>query len=142
MSTFHFDEGALQIPEHWTDRSVNILINSAEGTPSFNLVITREPLVGRDFAEVMAAQLKDVSKQLAEYQLLGTRETLVAGLPAIEARSVFATRTGRMYHHVTAVAYYDRALMLTATTNFKDAEGCDLAVAGLLESLTLREREE
>lgn len=142
MSTFQFDEGAFEIPEHWSDRSVNILVNTAEGTPSFNVVVSREPLAGRDFATAMAEQLKEASKRLPSYVLLGKRDVTVASVPAMEIRSVFTVAAGKMYQHVVALAYYDKALIVTATTHFKDAEGCALAVARLLETLMLRRREE
>jgi hypothetical protein len=142
MSTFHFDEGLVDIPAHWTDRSVNILMSSAGTKADFSLVVSREPLAGREFAAVIAEQLKEVSKRLPGHRLLGRRETTVSGVAAIEARSLFTLESGQMYQRMVAVPYYDKALLFTATTLFKDAESCDVAVERILESLMLRRREE
>ena len=142
MRTFHFDEGVFDIPAHWSDRSVNILMSSKGETSDFSLVTSREELGGRDFAAVIAAQMKELSKQMPGFRLLGQRETTVGGLPAIESRISFTTNGGQMYQRHAAVGYYGKALFFTATTLFKDTEGCDAALDEVLATLKLRRRDE
>ena len=142
MRTFHFDEGVFDIPAHWSDRTVNILTSSKGATADFSLVTSREDLNGEEFAVVVAAQMKTLSKQMPGFRLLGTRETTVAGLPAVESRISFNTSGGQMYQRHAAVGYYDKALFFTATTLFKAAEGCDAALDNVLASLKLRLRDE
>ena len=142
MRTFHFDEGVFDIPAHWSDRSVNILMSSKGTTADFSLVTSREDLDGRDFATVVAAQMKELSKQMPGFRLLGQRETTVGGLPAIESRISFNTNGGQMYQRHAAVGYYGKALFFTATTLFKDTEGCDAALDEVLATVKLRRRDE
>jgi hypothetical protein len=142
MRTFHFDEGVFDIPAHWSDRTVNILTSSKGATADFSLVTSREELGGREFTAVLAAQMKELSKQMPGFRLLGQRETTVGGLGAIESRISFNTTGGQMYQRHAAVAYYGKALFFTATTLFKDAEGCDAALDDVLASLKLRLRDE
>lgn len=142
MRTFHFDEGVFDIPAHWSDRSVNILTSSQGATADFSLVTSREELAGQDFTAVVAIQMKELSKQMPGFRLLGQRETTVGDLPAIESRITFNTSGGQMYQRHAAVGYYEKVLFFTATTLFKDAEGCDAALDGLLATLKLRRRDE
>lgn len=141
MSTFHFDEGIFEVPSHWSDRTVNILVSQGAGAPSFNLVVSRDDLGDRAFEDVVASQMKELSKRMPGYALLGQREATIGGLPGLEARIVFETKGAQMYQRMAAVHYYDRALIFTATSLFKEAESCDAALARILGSLMLRQRE-
>ena len=142
MRTFQFDEGVFDIPTSWSDRSVNILMSSTGETADFSLVTSREDLAGRDLGVVLATQMKELSKQMPGFKLLGQRETTVGGVAAIESRISFNTSGGPMYQRHAAIAYYGKALFFTATMLFRDAERCDAAFDGVLASLKLRRLDE
>jgi hypothetical protein len=141
MATFHFDEGIIEVPSHWSDRTVNILIGKGSGAPDFNLVMSRDDLGDRAFEDVVAEQMKELSKRMPGFSLLGRREASIGGVPGIEARIVFETNGAQMYQRMAALHYYDKALVFTATSLFKEAESCDAALARILASLMLRQRE-
>jgi hypothetical protein len=142
MSVFHMDEGVLDIPAHWSDRTINVLMSSKGDSSDFSLVVSRDDLEGREFRTYLAGQLKALSKQLPSFRLLGDEESTVGGLPALEARMTWSSDRGTMYQHQAYVPYYDKVLIFTATTHLRLAADCDATLAHVLSTAQLRRREE
>lgn len=141
MRTYHTDELLFDIPDEWTDRSMNIFVSAPGERVPFNIVITRDKLTAEDqLAPFVLAKLKEIAKQVPKLSILGQRERKIGPLTGLEARVQWAVQGGKMYQHQVYVAYYDEVLTFTATSVVKLGPQCDAYLEQLLSTIKFRKQ--
>lgn len=141
MADYFFDEGAMDLPGTWTDRTVHVLEAPASTGGKHGLMVTREALApGADFTSVVEDRLAQLPRALRGYKLIGRRESVVGGLPAVEIKLSWKSPEGMMFHHLAYVGLYSSVLTFTASCRAALEDDCEAVMAGVLASVRFRER--
>jgi len=78
MSLYHINEGTFDLPDEWSDRSMNIFTPDESENPEWNIVISRDKLKeGENLADYISEQLEEMPKALPRFQLLSEEEVQV-----------------------------------------------------------------
>ncbi len=71
MSIYHINEGTFDLPDNWTDRSMNIFTPDESENPEWNIVISRDKLnEGENLEDYLSAQLEEMPKALPRFRLI------------------------------------------------------------------------
>jgi hypothetical protein len=145
MTDYCFDEGRLELPgAGWVDRTVHVLACPAESGhqgDQLGFVITREPCaVDADLGALVDRQIKEQSRELRGFALLGQRDAEVGGAPAREVKFHWRHEAGMMFHYQAFVRVGATLMVLTASMFAKHAETCEARMSSVLASLRFRER--
>ncbi|MBO0859040.1 MAG: DUF1795 domain-containing protein [Chloracidobacterium sp.] len=117
MRIYGINEGYFEIPEEWSDRSVNVFSASGDLPGDFSLVITRESLEdNQNFESYVDEQLNALSKTLSRFKLTGKYAASVDRAPALNAEFTWETEGKRMVQRQVYVKCNRQALVFTATT--------------------------
>lgn len=139
MRTYHTDEIVFDVPDDWIDRSMNIFVSSAGDQAPFNVVITRDKLGDLELRAFVIQKLKDFSKHIPRFNMLGQRQRAVGPLQGLEARLQWPVQGGgTMYQHQIYVAYYGEILIFTASSMLKLAAQCDTYLEQILSNIKFR----
>jgi len=138
VRTYHTDELLFDLPDEWTDRTMNIFVSAPGDRVPFNIVITRDKLEGEELGPFVIARLKQVAKELHKLSILGQRERKIGPLPGREARMQWPIKGGMMYQHQVYVAYYGEVLTFTASSLLKLATQCDAYLEQVLSNIKFR----
>lgn len=125
MARKGYEEISVEVPETWHDRTVLAFAAAPEpnkvSQPS--LVITREALpAGMALRTYAAKQLATNARGLPDYELEESREVIVAGQPAIEARFVWNADRGAVFQRQTVVLVNEAAFTIMQTCARGDAQ--------------------
>jgi hypothetical protein len=144
VADYFFDEGALDLPEvdgPWADRTVHVLEAPAPGGGRYSFLISRETLPdGAELGAVVEARIAEMPRALRGHRLLGRREAVIGGLPAVELKFTWKHPDGMMFHHMAYVAVYRTLLTFTASCQASLADPCSAWMAQALAGVRLRER--
>src|SRR2546427_12524668 len=117
MRTYSIDEGYFEIPEEWSDRSVNVFAVSDEAPGDFSFIITRDGLEDhQNFESYVEEQLVALSKTLSQFKLFRKHSTSVDRLPALSAEFAWDAEGKTMTQRQTYVKCGRGVLVFTATT--------------------------
>jgi hypothetical protein len=97
-----------EAPKDWTDRTIVAFSAPLDATKNKetapNIVMTREPMRDEDTLRTHAdRQLLELGRQLKDFDLLESRETELAGLPAIFLRYTWVSHLGELEQSLTMV---------------------------------------
>jgi hypothetical protein len=146
VALYNIDEAVLELPGGgggggWSDSTVNILGTPAPDGSNFGVVVTRQKLQeGQSFAAYVEKHLAEHSQTLRGFELLGQRENVIGGLPAIEAKLTWLNDRTAFFHHIAFMSYYGTVLIVTGSSLAKNAEGCELLMGEILSTIRFRER--
>ena len=117
MRTYRIDGASFNIPDEWSDKSVNLFAPSGELPGDFSFVITRGDLGGdQNLASYVEEQLEGLSKTLPEFRLIRKYEATVDKAPAFKAEFTWESENKTMAQQQTYVMSERDVLVLTATT--------------------------
>ncbi len=117
MRTYRIDGASFNIPDEWSDKSVNIFSPSGELPGDFSFVITRGSLGdGQNLASYVEQELEGLSKNLLEFRLIRKHETTVDNSLAFNTEFTWKAENKTMVQQQTYVISERDALVLTATT--------------------------
>jgi hypothetical protein len=145
MSTVEHKGIVFEIPDGWTDRTVLAFTapkgDDDEYVPS--LVMTREALEETESLRThFDKTLLDMSKQLQQFDLLESRETTIAGMPALYVRFAWVSHMGELQQEMTMVEAPSvpgetkrNAVLVTATVQRQDVPRVQQTFAQIVGSL-------
>lgn len=99
----HFNEGAIDLPEGWTDKSVNVWAFEAAGG-AVAAIRTREDAT-MPFDAYCAHVSRLLTKNLAGFKLIEERRLQLQGLPAHRVECTWR-REGELVHQVQILVHY------------------------------------
>ena len=71
MSLYHINEGTFDLPDDWSDRSMNIFTPDESENPEWNIVISRDKLKeGETLEDYVSTQLEEMPKALPRFRLV------------------------------------------------------------------------
>jgi hypothetical protein len=140
VRTYHTDELLFEIPDEWTDRTMNLFVSARGDRVPFNIVITRDQFTGGELAPFVWERFRDITKKLPSCKILGQRSRKVGPLSALESRIQWPIQGGTMYQRQVYVAYYDVVLTFTASCLLKLGPQCDAYLEQVLASIKFRKQ--
>lgn len=140
MSTYRMNDAEIDIPEHWSDQTVNIFSASPEPPAPLSLVITRDRLSpGQDLPEFAEARLSQLETQLDSLKIIEKRQIEVGGHFALEAELRWMSKQGAVHQRQVYVEHGERVLVLTATSPGVISAAHAAEFEQVLSSLKLRD---
>lgn len=135
MPTYRLDEGELEIPSGWTDKTVNVFTVGNSLPLALSFVISREPLdPHKDLAVYADEKLDDFSHQLKEFKIIEKRQIELAGAMALDAEFTWRGQAGLMYQRQTYVGTGNILLVFTATARRELSEEHRATIDAVLTS--------
>lgn len=140
MRTYHTDELLFDIPDEWTDRTMNLFVSARGDRVPFNIVITRDKFANENLEPFVVERLQEITKKLPKCKVLGQRPRKVGPLSAMESKIQWPIQGGTMYQRQVYVAYYDQVLTFTGSCILKLGPQCDAYLEQVLSSLKFRKQ--
>lgn len=139
MLPYHINEAELDLPDEWSDKSVNIFSSGASAKAPLTLVISRDEMKeGQELADFADEKLAELSPQLSQFKLIDKRQVEVAGDVALDAEFTWRSNQGLMHQRQTYVCLGRRVLVFTATAPRELREQHRREVDAVLASLKFR----
>lgn len=138
---YNFDEGAIELPGEWTDRSIHLFDRPVDGG-AIAMVITREVMAEGATLEGAADDLlKGMAPRLRRFELVERGPDATIGVPAVRVRYRFfhpdmgaATSVQAMLRH------QDRMLTIAMTAPARHEDEMLRSFDGIVRSLRLRKK--
>ena len=142
MALYNINEAVFELPgPSWDDQTINILGTPAPDGSNFGVVVARFKLQeGQSLAVFVDKHLEEHSQTLRGYELLGRRDSVIAGLPAVEVKLKWLNEGNAIFHRVAFIGYYELVVVLTGSSLVKNAGDCELLMDAILPTLRFRER--
>lgn len=138
MAIFKFNEGEIDLPSTWADKTVNVFTVGSSLPLALSVVISREPIDSKkDLATYADEKLDDISHQLKEFKIIEKRQIEVAGNTALDADFTWRGQAGLMYQRQTYVRAGKTLLVFTVTARRELQEEYRAQVDAVLSSLRL-----
>lgn len=136
---YHFAEGALELPEGFTDRSVNVFESKRDGG-SVVITMTREPMPqGLSLETVATRFLEEMSTRLRRFELHHRASTEIGFMPAVEVHYQFFHPEGALVSQEQAfIQHGDRMLNVAMTSAAKMLPGTSHEFKALLKTIKFR----
>lgn len=138
---YHFAEGALELPDGFTDRTVNLFESKREGG-TVVVSITRDAMpVGLTLEAVANRFLDEMSTRLRRFELQRRASSEIGFLPAVEVHYTFFHPDGGLVSQLQAfIQHGDRLILVAMTGPAKLLPGTTKEFKALLESIKFRMR--
>lgn len=121
---YRMNEGSIDLPREWQDRTINVVSSGGGAAPGLSLTITRDDVpYGMSFDEYVADQLGQAGKSLKDFSVVGQRGLSVNGAEAVEVDCTWVSRQGPIHQIITTVRNGRRALVLTASVGGRMTDG-------------------
>lgn len=142
MRSYTIDEASFNIPDEWSDKSVNVFSPSGDLPGDFSLVITRDSLPDeQSLGSYVDGQLEELSSTLPQFRLIRRYESTVDNLPAYNAEFTWRAEGNPeaklMMQRQTYVTSARAVLILTATTIEKFSREYQLIMDNLISSFRI-----
>jgi hypothetical protein len=135
MRIYRIDEASFNIPDEWSDKSVNVFSPSGDLPGDLSFVITRGSLgSGQNLASYVEEQLKELSTTLPQFRLIRKYESTVNTLPAYKTEFTWKAEEKSMIQQQTYVMSDPVVLVLTATTIEKFSREYQLVIDNVISS--------
>lgn len=116
MSLYHINEGTFELPDDWTDRSMNIFTPDESENPEWNIVISRDKLKeGETLEEYVSGQLEEMPKALPRFRLVSEKETEINNIPGKEVISTWIGDAGTVRQKQIIFIKNSKSLVFTFT---------------------------
>ena len=112
---YRFNEGVIDLPNDWQDRSINVIGSNVTG-PGITMTITRDDIPwGMGFGEYVDDQARQAAQALKNFNIVERRELSVNGRAAIEVECRWVANQGPIHQIITTVQNGQKALVMTAS---------------------------
>lgn len=116
MSLYHINEGTFELPDDWSDRSMNIFTPDESENPEWNIVVSRDKLdEDENLNAYLEKQLAEMPKALPRFRLQSDEETTVDGFPARKIISTWIGDAGTVRQKQIALVKDGKSLVFTFT---------------------------
>ena len=138
VSIYRINEGELDIPSEWADKSVNVFAVGNSLPLALSFLITWEEIDSRkELATYVDQNLDDLAHQLKGLTILERRQVEFAGATALEAEFTWRGDGGLMYQRQTYIRTGSRVLVFTASSRRELREEHREQIDAVLSSLRL-----
>lgn len=138
---YRINEGTIDLPAEWTDRSINVVSSNPSSTGA-SLTITRDDIPwGMSFAEYVDDQAGQAGKALKNFEVIERREFELAGAPAHEIESRWTAKQGPIHQLITTVQSGRKVLILTASLGGGMSESQKTEMRRIVATLRLEKAE-
>ncbi len=138
---YRINEGTIDLPRDWTDRSINVVASNPTGAGA-SLTITRDDMPwGMNFHDYVDDQAKQAAKALKNFEILGRREFEIGGNPATEIESRWVAKQGPVHQLITSVQSGRKVLILTASLGGEMSDGQKAEMRRIVATLRLERTE-
>ncbi len=116
MSLYHINEGTFELPDDWTDRSMNIFTPDESENPEWNIVISRDKLKeGETLKDYVSGQLEEMPKALPRFRLVSEKEVEINNFPGKEVISTWIGDAGTVRQKQIIFVKNSKSLVFTFT---------------------------
>ena len=114
MSSYHINEGTIELPDAWTDRTMNVFTPDESENPEWNIVVSRDKLdEGETLDAYLDKQLKEMPKVLSRFQVKSNEEIEVNGYSARKVVSMWVGEKGTLWQKQFVFATDGKSLVFT-----------------------------
>ncbi|WP_338638385.1 DcrB-related protein [Burkholderia pyrrocinia] len=136
---YQMQEGTLELPREWQDKTMNVFVSSATGTEGVSFVVTREPLPwGMKFDEYAAKEIDKLARTVPEYTLINVAEQSVSDRAAHSHEFKWTNNGAAIHQQMTMVEYGPTVLVLTFTSPGIISDSQREQMTRVIQSLQLR----
>ncbi len=116
MSLYHINEGVLDLPDNWSDRTMNIFTPDESENPEWNIVVSRDKLgAGETLSDYLDKQLAEMPNALPRFRLQSDEEKTIDGTPAREVVSTWIGDGGTVRQKQVVMVKDGKSLVFTFT---------------------------
>lgn len=134
---YRMNEGTIDLPDSWQDRTINVISSSLTG-PGATLTITRDDMPwGMGFVEYVEDQSKQAAQALKNFEVLGRRDMVVDSCAAVEIECRWVAAQGRVHQLITTVQDAQKVLVLTASVGGEMSENQKAEMRRVVSTLRL-----
>ncbi|HZO15176.1 MAG TPA: DcrB-related protein [Polyangiaceae bacterium] len=140
MTPYHIDEGLLEVPGRWEDRSVQVFVEPQPetGHPT-SIVVTREPL-NVPLARYGEETLRTLSQTLPRFSLLEKKRCTLPPLSGLTLAFQWTREGVRVEQRQVIVDYYGKALTFTSTAPLEHAAQAKDTLQRFVDAVKFRKR--
>jgi hypothetical protein len=116
MSLYHINEGTFDLPDDWSDRSMNIFTPDESENPEWNIVVSRDKLAEDvTLTDYLENQLTEMPKALPRFRLISNEEIAINDVPAREVVSTWIGDGGTVRQKQVVFVIESKSLVFTFT---------------------------
>lgn len=140
MKAYHIDEGEIEIPEDWTDQSINILSSPGSAGTGFTITVARDNIPwGMDFTAYARRELDKLSENFNGFSENKSGTVTIDGKEAVLVDYTWTSPQGELHQLMAILPQSEsRSLIITATMPGGFTESQISNARGILESFKAR----
>ncbi len=116
MSLYHINEGTFDLPDDWSDRSMNIFTPDESEKPEWNIVISRDALKeGENLEDYLSVQLTEMPKALPRFRVLLQQDIKVSDFPGKKVVATWIGEGGTIRQTQVVLVKNAKSLVFTFT---------------------------
>ena len=116
MSLYHINEGTFDLPDDWSDRSMNIFTPDASEKPEWNIVISRDTLKeGENLDDYLSVQLEEMPKALPRFRVISQEDIRVNDFPGKKVVATWIGEGGTIRQKQIVLVRNAKSLVFTFT---------------------------
>lgn len=139
MSLYQINEGAIDLPDDWADRSMNVFTPDESENPEWNIVVSRDKLEeGETLDGYLEKQLEEMPKALPRFRLQSNEETRLDDFPARRVVSTWIGEGGTVRQKQTVIVKDGKSLVFTFTVLERLHQKYENVLDEFLNSFVLR----
>lgn len=139
MSLYHINEGTVELPDEWADRTMHIFTPDESENPDWNIVVSRDKLEeGDTLSGYLEKQLAEMPKALPRFRLISNEEIAVNDVPAREVISTWVGDGGTVRQKQVVIAKNGKSLVFTFTVLERLYQKYEAVLDDFLQTFVLR----
>ena len=116
MSLYHINEGTIELPDEWIDRTMNVFTPDTSENPEWNIVVSRDKLdEGETLGDYLDKQLAEMPKALPRFRVQSNEEITVNDYPARKVVSTWIGEKGTLRQKQIVFVRDGKSLVFTFT---------------------------
>lgn len=140
MSLYHINEGTFELPDAWSDRSMNVFTPDESENPEWNIVVSRDKLdEGETLDDYLGKQIEELPKALPRFQVQSNEEITVNDYPARRVVSTWVGEKGTLRQKQIVLVKDGSSLVFTFTVLERLHQKHARVLDEFIESFNLRQ---
>lgn len=139
MSLYHINEGTFDLPDDWTDRSMNIFTPDESENPEWNIVVSRDKLAEDEtLAGYLEKQLAEMPKVLPRFRLISDEQVVINDVTAREVVSTWIGDGGTVRQKQVVFVIKGKSLVFTFTVLERLFSQYSIVLDEIIKTFTVR----
>ncbi len=138
MSIYNVEEMSFEVPEGYTDRTLNMFYPASQGGGAMSITVAREARTDEALPVQVGKFLKAFEKFMQSCKVVGQRETVVGNLGAREVKVHGTQNKQPIYQRQAHVSWFGTMLTFFVTSPRGSAQKCDAVADAILASVRFR----